>query len=94
LAVFFMAVVLQMMWLFAPALVIDKGYGFWQAMELSRKAVLKHFWGTLGLCIVAWLVAMAGVFACLVGLLVSGPVAFGMLANHYDRVFGELAPQS
>jgi hypothetical protein len=94
LAVIVTAVAVQMMWLFAPALVIDKGLGFWDAMELSRKMVMKRFWGTLGLCFVAWLVGMLGLLACGVGLLVSGPVAFGMLANHYDRVFGELAPQS
>jgi len=42
---------------------------------------------------VAALFGMLGVLGCLVGALVTGPVAFGMLASHYDKVFGDLAPE-
>ena len=36
--------------------------------------------------------AITGLIACVVGILVTGPVAFSMLTCHYQRVFGDLAP--
>lgn len=91
----FFAVVLvlgiaMLMWFFALPLVIDKKLKFWPAMELSRKMVAKHFWWTLLFCFVVWLVSILGMFACGVGILVTGPWAFGALAQHYNRVFGQL----
>lgn len=81
---------IQICWMFALPLVIDKGLNFWPALELSRKVVMKHFWWTLLLMIAVGLVSMAGALACLVGMLVTAPWAFGALAQHYNRVFGQL----
>ena len=39
------------------------------------------------------LICCVGMMACLVGALVTGPVAFAILAAHYDHVFGRLAVQ-
>lgn len=80
-------------WLFTMPLVIDKGLRFWPALELSRRMVMKHWWGTFALLIVVGLLFMAGAMACLVGLLLTGPLAFAALSAHYDKVFGDLAPQ-
>src|SRR5439155_25859335 len=30
--------------MFVPLLIMDKGLEFWQAMELSRKVVTRHWW--------------------------------------------------
>jgi hypothetical protein len=90
----FLILVVTLMWFFALPLVIDKGYGFWSAMELSRKTVFKRFWSTVLMVIVAWLLMAAGMMACLVGVLVTGPVVFGMFAEHYKCVFDDLTPQS
>jgi uncharacterized membrane protein len=79
-------------WLFALPLVGDKGLPFWPAMELSRRVVSKHWWMNFWLFVVAGLLAMAGMLACGFGLLVTGPVAFAMIASHYEKVFGDLAP--
>ncbi len=81
---------LQICWGFALPLVIDKGLNFWPAMELSRKVVMKHFWWTLLLFIVIGLLTAVGALACLVGMVVTAPWAFGALAQHYNRVFGRL----
>ena len=94
LVVFLVVVAIQLLWMFAVPLVMDKGYGFWPAMELSRKVVSRRFWSTLLFFFVAGIIGMAGVLACGVGVLATGPVAFGMLVQHYERVFGELAPRS
>lgn len=80
-------------WLFSMPLVIDKGMRFWPAMELSRRVVRKHWWGTFGLLIVAGLLGISGALACGVGILVTVPVAFAALSAHYEKVFGDLAPQ-
>jgi hypothetical protein len=83
---------LNVCWLFAIPLAADKGLKFWPALELSRRVVNKHWWMTFWLMMVASVLCMAGVITCCVGLLVTGPVAFGMLTSHYNRVFGDLAP--
>jgi hypothetical protein len=79
-------------WMFALPLAGDKGLNFWPALELSRRVVSKHWWMTFWLMVVCGVLGMLGIFACGLGLLVSGPVAFAMLASHYEKVFGDLAP--
>lgn len=85
---------LSIAWIFALPLVADKGLGFWSAMNLSRRMVNKHFWSTLLLFIVCWLITMVSMLACGVGILVGGPVVGCAVAWHYQRVFGDLAPES
>ncbi len=80
----------QICWGFAVPLVIDKGLDFWPALELSRKMVMKHFWWTLLLMVVVGFLAAIGALVCLIGMIVTGPWAFGALAQHYNRVFGRL----
>lgn len=89
---FLVLMYLSTSWMFALPLVGDKGLKFWPALELSRRVVGKHWWMTFFLMMVCGALAMVGMFACGIGLLVSGPVAFAMLASHYDRVFGDLTP--
>jgi hypothetical protein len=84
---------LTVCWMFALPLVGDKGMKFWPALELSRKVVMKHWWMTFWLVVVSSILAMLGMLACGVGLLLTGPVAFGALAVHYERVFGDMAPE-
>jgi hypothetical protein len=79
-------------WMFAFPLVSDKRLKFWAALELSRKVVGRRWWMTLWLAIVVGVLALAGLVACLVGFFVSAPVAFCMLAHHYQKLFGDMAP--
>lgn len=88
---FLAAVYLMVAWMFALPLVADKGLGFWAAMNLSRRMVNKHWWLTFALMIVCGLLSSLGALACLVGMLVTAPVAFGAFAWHYHKVFGDLA---
>jgi hypothetical protein len=79
-------------WMFALPLAGDKGLKFWPALELSRRVVNKHWGMTFLMVVVSGLITFVGIIACFVGVLVTGPVAFAMLACHYQRVFGDLAP--
>lgn len=86
--------VVSIAWLYSFGLIVDKGLAFWPALELSRKMVFKHFWGTMFLGIVCWLLSVIGVLMCGVGILFTGPVAFGAIIWHYERIFGNLRPES
>jgi hypothetical protein len=83
---------LSVCWMFALPLAADKGLKFWPAMELSRRVVSKHWWMTFWLLVVSGVFWLIGFFLCLVGVLVTGPVSFSMVACHYDRLFGDLTP--
>ncbi|HUD83796.1 MAG TPA: hypothetical protein VMQ67_09850, partial [Candidatus Saccharimonadales bacterium] len=78
-------------WLFTLPLVIDKGLDFWSAMELSRKAVTKHWWKFLGLGIVLLLLSFAGVLMCFIGVFVMSPLVLLTLMYVYEDVFGGTA---
>jgi hypothetical protein len=74
-------------YMFSLPLVIDRGMGFWDAMELSRKQVGKHWWTVFALLVVCGLIQVAGFCACCVGIVVSTPVAFGAMMCAYERIF-------
>ncbi len=74
-------------WIFSIALVIDKKMDFWQAMELSRKVVTKHWWLMFGFLIVIGLVALAGVLACVVGVFITVSIAQASLMYAYEDIF-------
>jgi len=84
-------VYLAVSWMFALALVIDKRMEFWAAMELSRKVVTKHWWAVFGLALVAGLVGALGLIACVIGIFITLPIAFGAIAYAYEDIFGRPA---
>jgi hypothetical protein len=86
------AIYLSTCWIFTLPLVADKGMGFWPAMSLSRSVVIKHWWMTLLVVIVLGLLGIAGCIVCLVGVLITGPVAFAAMGCAYEKLFGDLAP--
>src|SRR5580765_8262108 len=75
-------------YVFALPLVIDKNMEFWPAMEVSRQVVHRHWWSTLGLLIVLWLIAFVGFLLCGVGALISVPVASAAFMYVYEDLFG------
>lgn len=85
---FLVAFALYVMWMFAYALIVDKGLKFWPAMELSRKVVMKSFFGFLWLNILCGLLAMAGLLACIVGIIFVAPICAGAIAYAYEDIFG------
>ncbi len=88
------AVFLSLIWVFAFALIIDRGLGFWEAMETSRKVVMRQAWRVLGLSLVGGLIGILGILALGVGFLVALPVAIGMIACAYEDLFGERSTPS
>lgn len=83
---------LTTIWTFSLMLIVDKGYRFWPAMQLSRKLVMKRFWMTLVFLLVAGIIMGAGAFGCLVGLLVTVPLFYAMKVFLYEDNFRDLMP--
>jgi len=81
-------------YVFALPLVIDKKMEFWPAMEVSRRVVHHHWWSTFALVIVLALIAIVGFLACIVGALVTIPVATASLMYVYEDLFGQDATAS
>jgi hypothetical protein len=85
---FLVAMALFILWMFAYPLIIDKGLKFWPAMELSRKVVMKSFFGYLWLNVLCGLLMIAGVLACIVGIIFVAPICAGAIAYAYEDAFG------
>ena|SRR5579872_5676806 len=79
-------------YVFAIPLVIDKKMEFWPAMEVSRQVVHHHWWSTFALVIVLALLACVGFLACIIGAVVTIPVASASLMYVYEDLFGPAAP--
>jgi hypothetical protein len=79
---------------FSVLLIIDKGYGFWPAIQLSFKVVHKHWWMTFLFLLLGFLIVFGGALLCLVGLLVTVPLYIGMKVVLYEDNFGQLAPRN
>ncbi len=78
---------LSVSWIFALPLVIDRKLGFWDAMELSRKVVAKHWFMTFAFMLVIGLLGACGVIACCVGILVTIPISLVALMYAYEDIF-------
>jgi hypothetical protein len=69
---------------FTYLLVIDRGLGFWTAMEVSRKVITAQWWRLLGLALLAIPFLLLGLAALVVGVLAVLPLIFGAFAYAYQ----------
>ena len=74
-------------YLFALPLVIDKRMEFWTAMEVSRQVVHHHWWTVFGFAIVCFLVNVAGLLACGIGIIVAAPFTIAAMMYVYEDLF-------
>ena len=84
---------LSVIWLFTIPLVIDKRLDFWQAMELSRKVVTRHWWKFLGFWLVLALINVAGLIPCGFGLFLTVPITLAALMYAYEDILGLAVPR-
>ena len=82
---------LSISWIFALPLVIDRNLPFWDAMELSRKVVSKHWFVVFAFLLVVGLLSMCGVIVCCVGIFVTIPIASVAIMYAYEDIFGQRA---
>jgi hypothetical protein len=69
---------------FAFILPIDKGLGFWEAMETSRKTITRQWWRVFGLLLIAIPFMILGAVALGVGIFVAIPLIVGAIAYAYE----------
>jgi hypothetical protein len=86
---FLPGIYLAVAWYFAIPLVVDKGLGFWEAMQLSRKLVNKHWFLVFAFLLVYSLVMMSGMIACCIGIFVTMPIGFAAMMYAYETIFSE-----
>ena len=82
---------LNVAWMFGIPLVMDRSMGFWEALELSRKVVSKHWFLVFGFMLVVGLVAACGILACCIGMLVTAPIGWVAMLYAYEDIFGRPA---
>lgn len=75
-------------WWFGLALVIDKGLGFWQAMEASRKVVNQHWFTVFALLLIVLLLNVVGMMLCCVGTFLTFPLGIAVSMYAYETLFG------
>ena len=75
-------------WKFTLPLVIDKQLGFWDAMELSRKAVTRQWFMLFALFLVAGVVGALGLILCCIGIFATVPIGIAAVLYAYEDMFG------
>lgn len=69
-------------------LVLDRGLGFWEALETSRRVVTKRWFTVFGLALVLLLINAIGVFPLIVGWLFTVPFTLCVLVALYEAALG------
>ena len=69
---------------FAYILPVDKGLGFWESMETSRKVITRQWWRVFGLILLSIPFMLLGVAALVVGIFVAIPLITGAFAYAYE----------
>jgi hypothetical protein len=79
-------------WMFAPLLIMDKRLDFWDAMELSRKVVTRHWWILFALFLLSLLLLLAGSLVLCVGFFIAMPITTAAAVYAYEDIFGQSKP--
>jgi uncharacterized membrane protein len=74
--------------LFTPLIIVDKRLDFWQAMELGRKVVTRHWWQVFGFALVCLLLLLCGTMICVVGAFIALPIVKAAIVYAYEDIFG------
>ncbi len=77
--------------MFGLYLIVDQNMDFWPASMASIEKVKTDFFPYLGLALVAAIIGEIGTIACGIGVFITAPIYFTILAVTYRDVFGEAA---
>jgi len=88
LAVIVVVIIVSIVFTFVYPLIVDRGLSGVDAVKLSFRAALANFWRLLGLFLLNFLLGIAGVILCYVGIILVFPITFAAVAVAYEQVFG------
>lgn len=77
-----------LLYIFVPMLIVDRGLPFWPAMEGSRRAVARNLGLVFRLMLLSVAVQLLGILALGIGMLLTVPVTYLMMAVAYREVCG------
>ena len=72
---------------FAPLLVLDQGYGIWEALRSSRSAVLRHGLSDSSVIYTIFLTIFFGTVLAMLPLALLLPVTMSALCEFYEEYF-------
>jgi uncharacterized membrane protein len=73
---------------FTTALIVDRKFDFWEAMETSRKVITKRWFSFFGFVLVLALINIVGFLLLGVGVLVTAPLTMCAIAAAYQDILG------
>ena len=73
---------------FSYPLIVDRKLQGFDAVKLSFRAAMANFWRLLGMVMLTFLLSMAGILLCYVGVVFVFPITYAAIAVAYEQVFG------
>jgi hypothetical protein len=92
LAVMALVMFISIGFMFVYPLIVDRGLQGFDAVKLSFRAAMANFWGLLGLIFLNFLLSVAGLLMCIVGVYFVLPISYSAIATAYEQVFGLQQP--
>ena len=74
-------------WQLTLPIIQDKGIGFWDAMEVSRQVLTRHWWSMFLFSLACIGINLVGALCC-IGIFVTWPLTMLALAFLYEDLFG------
>lgn len=78
---------------FAHPLIVDRKMQGFDAVKMSFRGAMANFWRLLGMAMLSFLLSIAGVLLCYVGVFLVLPISYAAVAVAYDQVFGLQKPE-
>ncbi|MBU0679007.1 MAG: hypothetical protein KJ626_12925 [Verrucomicrobia bacterium] len=86
------AIIVQALVAFAMFLIVDRKMDFWPATMASVDLVKQNLWPFVGLTLVASIIGQIGAVACGIGIIVTLPINYLILAVAYRACFSGASP--
>lgn len=80
--------VLSIGFMFVYPLIVDRGVEGVDAVKLSFRAAFANLGGLLGIIVLNFLLSLAGLLLCFVGVYLVLPISYAAIAVAYEQVFG------
>ena len=86
--ILFLIVVVSIGFTFAHPLIVDRKMQGFEAVKLSFKGAMANFWRLLSMALLTFILNIAGVLLCYIGVFLVLPIGYAAIAKAYEQVFG------
>jgi len=92
-AVFWLVVIAIIMFasigfMFVYPLIVDRKLQGFDAVKMSFRGAFANFWGLLGMMVLNFLLSLAGLLMCIIGVYFVLPITYSAMAIAYEQIFG------